>query len=75
MSGTLELVQECAPHYRAGLLTGDCAGERSRCSRVPQHCSRHNAVYTILHYLTDTQFSQVTLPTTCTPFVEEYLTK
>ena len=57
VSGTLALLQTCAPYYLDGSLTDHCSGSASRCSQVPPLCSLHNAVFTIFHFLTDTNFA------------------
>ena len=57
MSGALSLLSSCAPHYLDGALSPDCRG--GKCGpggAVPPGCRQHNAVYTILHYLTDIDF-------------------
>lgn len=58
----LELLETCAPYYRKMQLVPDCDGSElddpavNQCSRIPAPCKRHNAVYNILHYITDVQF-------------------
>ena len=48
------LLRRCVRYYVAGALGADCAGEGwQACVGVPTACARHNAVYAILHYLTD----------------------
>ena len=62
MTGTLALLSTCAPHYLDGALAPGCrgggcgVGGRDHNDQVPPGCRQHNAVYTILHYLTDTDF-------------------
>lgn len=46
------LLLRCAEHYRTLKLSSDCATNRCR---VPAECAQHNAVYNMLHYLSDTQ--------------------
>ena len=53
---TLGLLKRCSPYYHNGELTADCLNNPRPCVRVPRECIKHNAVYTILHYLTDHDF-------------------
>ena len=56
VSSTLDLLKRCSPFYHSGELTADCLNNPRPCIRVPRECIIHNAVYTILHYLTDHDF-------------------
>lgn len=62
VSHTLKLLRTCAKHYRNGTLGPDCwdmAARRKdqlKCTSVPRKCTKHNAVYQILHYLVDKDF-------------------
>lgn len=62
MSHTLKLLRTCAKHYRNGTLGPDCWDTAARrkdqlkCTGVPRKCTKHNAVYQILHYLVDKDF-------------------
>jgi hypothetical protein len=56
VKSTLALLEKCAPFYHSGELTGDCLTYPRPCVRVPPECITHNAIYTILHFLTDDQF-------------------
>eukprot|EP00090_Calanus_glacialis_P004843 TRINITY_DN13625_c0_g1_i1.p1 TRINITY_DN13625_c0_g1~~TRINITY_DN13625_c0_g1_i1.p1 ORF type:complete len:1432 (+),score=169.81 TRINITY_DN13625_c0_g1_i1:127-4296(+) len=56
VEGSLTLLRSCAKYYRDGSLTSDCGSHRSRCRSLPPECTQHNAVYTILHFLTDDKF-------------------
>ena len=56
MTSTLELLKRCSRFYHSGELTADCLNNPRPCVRVPRECITHNAVYTILHYLTDHDF-------------------
>ena len=56
---------QCAPWYANRTLISNCAeiqkqkqdgAMRSPCLQVPQVCTENNAVYIILHYLTDVEF-------------------
>ena len=51
----LEVVQNCSQYYFDGLLSGPCDGNTT-CVDVPSSCYKHDAVYKILHYLTDVDF-------------------
>ena len=59
VTGTLSLLSVCAKYYQEGRLTGECGAGGSRCRGVPPLCAQHNAVFTILHYLTDLNFSKL----------------
>ena len=56
---------QCAPFYHGLMLEATCyeatldyaAG--SQCNEIPMQCKIHNAVYQILHFLTDIEFMQV----------------
>lgn len=54
VSSTLKLLRSCAPYYHNLKLMHDCDDE-NYCGTPPE-CSRHNAVFNILHYLTDISF-------------------
>ena len=56
MASTLELLKRCSQFYHSGELTAGCLSDPRPCARVPRECVTHNAVYTILHYLTDHDF-------------------
>ena len=56
VTSTLELLKRCSRFYHSGELTADCLNNPRPCVRVPRECITHNAVYTILHYLTDHDF-------------------
>ena len=56
VSSTLDLLKRCSPFYHSGELTADCLNNPRPCIRVPRECILHNAVFTILHYLTDHDF-------------------
>ena len=51
----LAVVKDCSQHYFGGLLARPCAGNPD-CANVPPKCYKHDAVYKILHYLTDVDF-------------------
>lgn len=53
---TLKIISYCAPFYHNYSLGDYC----ENCTKVPSPCKLHNAVYHILHYLTDTHFSTIT---------------
>ena len=59
---TSNLLKMCSKFYHNGALKRDCWDftkneKRSvRCNHVPKACTTFNAVYNVLHYLTDTQF-------------------
>ena len=46
------LLQECVNYYSDG-----CLGSESTCANVPANCSAYNSVYTLLHFLTPTEFA------------------
>ncbi|XP_028410313.1 protein dispatched homolog 1-like [Dendronephthya gigantea] len=52
------LLKTCSKHYHEGTLKPDCWGPKvsGRCNQVPPLCTKFNAVYSILHYLTDKDF-------------------
>lgn len=54
INSTLVLLQTCAPYYHNLKLTHDCSNN-DFCG-TPVECRRHNAVFNILHYLTDITF-------------------
>lgn len=56
VKSTLLLLEKCAPFYHSGELTGECLANPRPCVRVPPECVTHNAVFTILHFLTDDRF-------------------
>jgi hypothetical protein len=56
VKSTLVLLERCAPFYQSGELTGECLTYPRPCVRVPPECITHNAVFTILHFLTDDKF-------------------
>lgn len=56
-----ELLLGCAGYYHNRTLLANCADpqyvtEEETCDKVPLICKQHDAVYNILHYLTDTHF-------------------
>ncbi|CAG0886573.1 unnamed protein product [Darwinula stevensoni] len=51
---TLVLLKACAHYYHHMELLPDCYDRG--CPGVPDFCIQHNAVYNILHFLTDTDF-------------------
>ena len=56
------LLTTCVKYYRSLSLVSDCYdsetnGDRYRqCNAIPARCKRYNAVYDIMHYLTDVDF-------------------
>ena len=60
VASVTSLIQECARHYRSLHLTANCyefsPNESNNCRSVPPRCQKYNAVYNILHYLTDVDF-------------------
>ena len=46
------------------MLIPDCDGSEindpniNQCAQIPASCKRHNAVYYLLHYITDVEFMQ-----------------
>ena len=58
----LTLLQSCSKYYHQEILKADCwdvktnTTKTDRCTKVPGKCTRFNAVYNILHYLTDKSF-------------------
>ena len=59
---TSNLLKMCSKFYHNGALKRDCwdftKNEKRSvgCNHVPKACTTFNAVYNVLHYLTDTQF-------------------
>eukprot|EP00106_Octopus_bimaculoides_P008387 XP_014775829.1 PREDICTED: protein dispatched homolog 1-like [Octopus bimaculoides] len=51
----LDILQECAEFYRNYSLSSYCYD----CVDVPDFCKQHDAVYHILHYLTDIEFTSI----------------
>ncbi|NWX90598.1 DISP2 protein, partial [Nothoprocta pentlandii] len=62
ISHTLALLRSCAPDYHKGILTPSCIGpdsvrqKHSQCAKVPEKCTRFNAIYQLLHFLVDRDF-------------------
>uniref|UniRef100_G1MWP4 SSD domain-containing protein n=1 Tax=Meleagris gallopavo TaxID=9103 RepID=G1MWP4_MELGA len=62
ISHTLALLRACAPDYHKGILTPSCIGpetmrqKHSQCAKVPEKCTRFNAIYQLLHFLVDRDF-------------------
>ncbi|NWY57735.1 DISP2 protein, partial [Chionis minor] len=62
ISHTLALLRACAPDYHKGILTPSCIGpesarqKHSECAKVPEKCTRFNAIYQLLHFLVDRDF-------------------
>lgn len=54
------LLFECYPYYHGLKLNNDCS--QSPC-RVPDECAQFNAVYSILHFLTDRGFIKLNVST------------
>jgi len=52
----LTLLRKCVRYYQDGTLTRACGAGAKACRGIPQYCTRYNAVYTILHFLTDSNF-------------------
>ena len=57
------LLQQCAPFYHNRTLLSTCAdpelvAEFETCKNVPTACKRYDAVYNILHFLTDINFDR-----------------
>ena len=68
---TLQLLKRCSPFYHSGELTAECLNNPRPCVRVPPECITHNAVYTILHYLTDHDFMSPRSVSECVVFYTE----
>ncbi|XP_015919103.2 protein dispatched homolog 1 isoform X1 [Parasteatoda tepidariorum] len=56
VNAVLELLVSCASYYHNMKLSHDCAMDPALCRGVPRHCIEYDAVYNILHYLTDINF-------------------
>lgn len=56
ISATLILLQACSPFYHNLQLTQDCNINNNNYCQTPAECSQYNAVFNILHYLTDIGF-------------------
>ena len=65
----LDLLKKCVGYYHNFTLEPNCSSfegesaeyfrvsdQREKCEMVPNQCKQHNAVYQILHYLTDVKF-------------------
>lgn len=52
VTATLLLLENCSPFYHNLKLTRECLHN----CESPIECNRHDAVFNILHYLTDTEF-------------------
>nr|XP_022901255.1 protein dispatched homolog 1 isoform X1 [Onthophagus taurus] len=52
---TKELLRNCSHYYHSAKLSYDCSQENEAC-HLPAHCSKHNAVFSIMNYLTSTSF-------------------
>ncbi|CAH1791276.1 unnamed protein product [Owenia fusiformis] len=53
-----DLLERCSGYYRNMTLKFDCERSSSdKCKSVPTECKQHNAVYQILHYITDVEFT------------------
>ena len=56
------LLKNCSTYYHKQKLKPDCWNfetnqvDMKKCKSVPENCSKYNAVYNILHYLTDKGF-------------------
>ncbi|KAL0276394.1 UNVERIFIED_CONTAM: hypothetical protein PYX00_003982 [Menopon gallinae] len=58
VKGVRSLLLECAKFYNNLQLQPDCR-ENNLCPELPVNCSKFNAVYNILYYLTDVEFLPV----------------
>lgn len=56
VSAVLELVASCANFYHHMKLSHDCTTDPALCRGVPRQCFEYDAIYNILHYLTDMDF-------------------
>lgn len=56
IASVLELLQSCAKYYHGLKLSHDCTTDPALCHGVPLQCTKYNAVYNVLHYLTDASF-------------------
>lgn len=62
VSLTLKVLRSCAKYYYNGTLGPECWDTSTRrkdqfkCASVPRKCTKHNAVYHILHFLVDKDF-------------------
>lgn len=72
------LLVRCAPFYRNLTLEPNCDGDSDdwyhnrqfssvSCENVPAECTKFNAVYNILHYLTDSSFVSAAARTSSLP--------
>ncbi|XP_023225932.1 protein dispatched homolog 1-like isoform X2 [Centruroides sculpturatus] len=56
VSYVLKVLKNCAGFYHDLKLSHDCTSNPNLCGGVPHECTRHNAVYNILHFLADSKF-------------------
>ncbi|XP_076844349.1 protein dispatched homolog 1 isoform X2 [Brachyhypopomus gauderio] len=62
VSQTLKVLRSCARYYYNGTLGPECwdmsarRKDQLKCASVPRKCTKHNAVYHILHFLVDKDF-------------------
>lgn len=51
-----QLLLDCNEYYHSFKLSNDCVNKKCQ---VPVECQQHNAVYNIIHFLTDSDFIKV----------------
>ncbi|KFM82675.1 Protein dispatched-like protein, partial [Stegodyphus mimosarum] len=56
VTAVFQLLLTCAPYYHGMKLSHDCTMDPALCRGVPRPCFEYDAVYNILHYLTDVNF-------------------
>lgn len=56
VAAVLQLLASCAQFYHHMKLSHDCTTDPALCRGVPKQCFQYDAVYNILHYLTDIHF-------------------
>lgn len=56
VSYVMGVLKNCAGFYHDLKLSHDCTSDPILCRGVPHECTRHNAVYNILHFLADSKF-------------------
>lgn len=68
VAATMSLLTECSYYYHKMMLEADCSQSTeedhrySHCHQVPAKCKQHDAIYHILHYITDIHFLQAGRP-------------
>ncbi|XP_054720432.1 protein dispatched homolog 1-like [Uloborus diversus] len=62
VTAVLDLLKLCAQFYHDMKLTHDCSVDPVLCRDIPKQCIEYDAVYNILHFLTDVNFFNTKSP-------------